>query len=203
MLSRRKIELRPGGPGLPLTLITRQDLIDCGQAHEVLAHARARADELLSTTQKISEAQLEQARGEFWQQANAQLSHWQMEQARICEALESCATSLVNQALQLLLNDVPPDAQIAALLAQLLRAHCPPVSATLRCHPQAAADVQRWLSGRNDALWQLQSDERLPPRMLVLVTAQGDLRIDWPTALETLQLPASTHGTVQALPATE
>lgn len=37
MLSLRTIELRPGTPGLPQTLITRENLIDCSQIDQLLA----------------------------------------------------------------------------------------------------------------------------------------------------------------------
>ena len=203
MLFRRKIELRPSTPGLPQTLITRQQLIDCGQVNEVLARARAQAVELLRSAQEASDALLENARCEFWQQANGQLERWQMEHATLCEELESSASQVVNQALRHLLDDLPPPARITALLEQLVRAQCPPLNATLRCHPQAREDVQQWLNTRADSVWQLQTDERLDPLTLALVTAQGDLRIDWPGTLENLLLPADNHGTDEALPATE
>ena len=203
MLSRRKIELRPDTPGLPQTLITRQQLIDCGQVSEVLARARAQAVELLRNAQEASDVLLENARGEFWLQANGQLERWQMEHGTLCEGLESSASQVVNQALRHLLEDLPQQARITALLKQLLRAQCPPSSATLRCHPQARDDVQQWLNTRADNVWQLQTDERLDPQTLALVTVQGDLRIDWPATLETLLLPADIHGTDEALPATE
>ena len=66
MLSLRTIELRPGTPGLPQTLITRENLIDCGQIDQLLAQAQAQADELLNNAQSASEALLKEARKQFW-----------------------------------------------------------------------------------------------------------------------------------------
>lgn len=204
MLTRRKIELRPNAPGLPHALITRQTLIDCGQAHALLARAQRMADELLGNAQQASDIRLEQAQREFWQHANAQLESWQREHGAMRDALESCATLVVNQALRHLLDDIPQPAQIGAMLKQLLSAQCPPLSATLRCHPQAHETVRQWLSSSQaNTLWQLQSDERLDVQALVLVTAQGDLRLAWPAAVEMLLLPVTTHGTDLPVPATD
>jgi len=84
MLSRRSLELRPDLPGLPQALITREDLIDCGLARQVLAQAHARADEILSNAQAASEALLKKAHDEFWLQANAQLERWQQQHSALC-----------------------------------------------------------------------------------------------------------------------
>lgn len=195
MLARRKIELQPNAPGLPHALITRQTLVDCGQAHTLLERTQHMADELLSKAQQASDIRLEQAQREFWKQANAQLKHWQGEHTAMHDALESCATQVVNLALRHLLDDIPQQTQIDALLKQLLRAQCPPLSATLRCHPHAHETIRQWLSSQANSLWQLQSDERLDTQALVLVTALGDLRLDWPAAIERLLLPVTAHGT--------
>ena len=203
MLSRRTIELRPGAPGLPQTLITRENLIDCGQAHQVLAQAKAQADELLSNAQAASEALLKKAHDEFWQQANAMLTRWQLEHRALCQGIESSASTVVNQTLRHLFDEVPQPARIAALLEHLLRAQCPPVYAMLRCHPKALENTRQWLSTRPDNPWQLQTDERLDTLALVLVTASEDLRIDWATAIETLLMPAPSDGTDHAAAATE
>ena len=203
MLSRRTTELRPGAPGLPQTLITRENLIDCGQAHPVLAQAKAQADELLSNAQAASEALLKKAHDEFWQQANAMLTRWQLEHRALCQGIESSASTVVNQTLRHLFDEVPQPARIAALLEHLLRAQCPPVYAMLRCHPKALENTRQWLSTRPDNPWQLQTDERLDTLALVLVTASEDLRIDWATAIETLLMPAPSDGTDHAEAATE
>lgn len=203
MLSLRTIELRPGTPGLPQTLITRENLIDCGQIDQLLAQAQAQADELLNNAQSASEALLKEARKQFWQQANAQLARWQLEHNRLCQGIESSASLVVNQALQYIFDEVPQQARIAALLKQVLQAQCPPVSATLRCHPQALEDIQQWLATLPDSPWQLQTDDRLAPQSLVLVTAREDLRIDWATTIGALMIPAPGDGTDYTMPATE
>jgi len=203
MLSRRTLKLRPGAPGLHQTLITRENLIDCGQVNQVLAQAKAQADELLSTAQATSQALLKKAHGEFWQLANAQLSHWQLEHLALCKGIESSASTVVNQTLRHLFDEVPQPARIVALLEHLLRAQCPPANATLRCHPQALERIGQWLSTHPDTSWQLQTDERLDTQALVLVTVREDLRIDWATAIEALLIPACTDGTDDDVAATE
>lgn len=203
MLLRRKIELRSEAPGLPSALITHKVLIDCGQAQCVLAHARVMAEELLSTAQTESDTRLEVAHHTFWKRANAQLKRWQSEHQTQCKEMESNATAVVNQALQQLLDDVPPQARIAALLKQLLRTQCPPLDATLRCHPHAHAHIREWLNTQTDTVWQLQIDERLDTQALVLATALGDFCIDWRSTTGLLLLPEATEGTDQQLPATQ
>ena len=195
MLSRRTIELRPGPPGLPQALISSQTLIDCGQASEILTQARAEADQLLSNAQHAAEALRQKAHDEFWQQANTHLERWQQEHCALCEAIESNASQVVNLALAQLLDEVPPQIRINALLRQLLQVQCPPLDATLRCHPQMLAPVQHWLSAHPGSSWQLQTDDRLESQALVLVTAQHDLRIDWTTTLKTLLVSTPTDGT--------
>ena len=202
MLSRRSLELRPDLPGLPQALITREDLIDCGLARQVLAQAHARADEILSNAQAASEALLKKAHDEFWLQANAQLERWQQQHSALCQGIESSASQVVNQALQQLLDDVPQQGRITALLEQLLRTQCPPLSATLRCHPQALEHVRQWLGSQPDSPWQLQTDDHLDTQALVLVTACEDLRIDWAGASALLRSQAC-EGTRHAVPATE
>ena len=203
MLSRRTIRLRPGTPGLPQTLITHENLIDCGLVKQVLAQAQAQADELLGNTQAASEDLLIKARGEFWQQANRQLECWQQAYSALCQGIESNASQVVNQTLRQLFDEVPQATRIAALLRQLLRAQCPPPSATLRCHPQALEDVRQWLDTQPDTAWRLQTDERLDTRALVLVTPGEDLRIDWATAIGALLIPVADDGTDHPQPATE
>ncbi|EPJ94360.1 HrpE/YscL family type III secretion apparatus protein [Pseudomonas psychrophila] len=193
MLSRRTLKLRPGAPGLHQTLITRENLIDCGQVNQVLAQAKAQADELLSTAQATSQALLKKAHAEFWQ----------LEHLALCKGIESSASTVVNQTLRHLFDEVPQPARIVALLEHLLRAQCPPANATLRCHPQALERIGQWLSTHPDTSWQLQTDEHLDTQALVLVTVREDLRIDWATAIEALLIPACTDGTDDDVAATE
>ena len=203
MLSRRTLELRPGTRGLPQPLIASQTLSDCGQANALLARARAQADELLDNAQQAARTLLQKAHDEFWQQANVQLAHWQQEHGALCQAIEIHASQVVRLALAQLLDEVPPPARIDALLRQLLAAQCPPVNATLRCHPQMLAPVRQWLSANPGGAWQLHTDERLDPEALVLVTAQHDLRIDWSRTLKALLAPTPGDGTDAPGTATE
>lgn len=202
MLLHRKIALRTEAPGLPSVLITHRVLIDCGQAQCVLARAKEMASKLLSTAKAESDARLKDAQHTFWALANAQLKHWQMEHQAQSAEMESHATAVVNQALHHLLDDTPPQARIAALLTQLLRTQCPPLTATLRCHPSTLENVAQWLSTRTDIEWQLQLDDRLDTQSLVLATERADFCIDWLATKNALLLPEASEGTDQHMPAT-
>ena len=121
----------------------------------------------------------------------------------MCQAIEIHASQVVRLALAQLLDEVPPPARIDALLRQLLAAQCPPVNATLHCHPQMLAPVRQWLNANPGGAWQLHTDERLDPQALVLVTAQHDLRIDWSRTLKALLAPTPGDGTDAPGTATE
>ncbi|MBM1193014.1 type III secretion system stator protein SctL [Pseudomonas weihenstephanensis] len=203
MLLRRKIELRADLPGLPSLLMPHQTLLDCGQAQQMLAQAHRKVDALLRAAHTASEAACEKARSEFWDMANAQLAQWATQHSALCQALESNATQVVNQALLHLLDEVPPTSRITALLAQLLRVQCPSLSTVLRCHPDAQESIQQWLSTHVENVWQLEPDESLPPLSLVLVSEHGDLHIDWFTTRDALLLPDPPDGTDSKLNTTQ
>lgn len=189
MLSQRTLELRPGSPGLPQTLITREVLLDSGHASALLEQARNQAEQVLIDAQQQRTELLERASLEFWQRANAQLSAWEQERQAMCQAFEQNATLLVNQALRCLLEKVPAATRLCALLKQLSATQNPPVDATLRCHPSGREAIQKWLGEHQDIPWRLQSDDKYPPQELVLETDEGDFRINWTSATEALLLP--------------
>lgn len=202
MLLRRKIELRAEAAGLPSVLITHKELIDCGQAHSVLIRAQVMARDLLRAAKTESDMRLRKAQHTFWTLAKAQLKRWKMEHLAQSSEIESNATAVVNHALHHLLSDIPPQTRIAALLSQLQRTQCPPLVATLRCHPHTHEYVEQWLNTHAGIEWQLQLDEHLDTQALVLVTELGDLYIDWRSAKNALLLQETTDGTDQCMPAT-
>lgn len=188
MLSLRQIKLHPEAASLSQPVISRETLVDCGRAQALLENAQVQARELLLQAQQDREQLIAQARAEFWRQANTQLQRWETERQAINSAMENHATHLVNTALQQLLGEVPAPQRLNALLRQLTRAHNTQVNVTLRCDPHAYAQVQGWLTREGATAWQLQPDASLGALALVLETEEGDLRIDWGTAVSRLLL---------------
>ncbi|MGB3122865.1 MAG: type III secretion system stator protein SctL [Pseudomonas sp.] len=179
MLCRRKINLHNGSPGPATVLITHEMLRESAHAGQLLARAQAQAEELLSQAAAQREAMLEQAQLAFWQRANAQLEHWAHQRQTMCDNLERYATSIADQALCCLLEDIPPAQRLTALIKRLMAAQLPTVSATLLCHPSDLADLEQCLAMLNITLWVLRGDDRVKPQTLVLETTEGDFRIDW------------------------
>lgn len=107
MLCRRKIDLYDSSPGQAPVLITQEMLRESAHASQMLARAKAQADEVLSQAAKQRDALLEQAQLAFWQRANAQLEQWEHQRQTLCNHLERYATSIADQALCCLLDDIP------------------------------------------------------------------------------------------------
>ncbi|MFB3302684.1 type III secretion system stator protein SctL [Pseudomonas sp. AMR01] len=179
MLCRRKIDLHNGSTGQATVLITQEMLKENAQASQLLERAHARADQLLSEAAAQCEVLLEQANQAFWQQANAQLEEWAHQRQMMCDNLERYATSIADQALCCLLEDIPPTQRLTALIKRLMAAQLPTVSATLLCHPSELASLEQCLALLDITLWVLRADDAVKPQALVLETTEGDFRIDW------------------------
>ncbi|WP_339532580.1 type III secretion system stator protein SctL [Pseudomonas mucidolens] len=188
MLSLRKIKLHPEAAGLSQPVISRETLIDCGRAEALLKSTQVKAQEMLQHAEQDRERLIAQARAEFWKQANTQLQRWEAERQAMNSALENHATHLVNTALQQLLGEVVAPQRLNALLRQLIQAKSTQVKVTLRCNPHTYAQIQGWLARDGANAWHLQPDASLCALALVLETEEGDLRIDWETAVSRLLL---------------
>ncbi|MFO2462332.1 type III secretion system stator protein SctL [Pseudomonas sp. 15FMM2] len=188
MLSLRKIKLHPQSAGLSQPLISRETLVDSGRAEALLKSTQAKARDMLLQAEQECERSVAQAREDFWKQANAQLQRWEAERQAMNNALENHATHLVNTALQQLLGEVAAPQRLSALLKQLIQVQSTQAKVTLRCNPQTYAQVQGWLARDGATTWHLQPDAGLQPLALVLETEEGDLRIDWETAVNRLLL---------------
>ena len=105
MFCRRTIEVQKDNLELAQTLISRQTLADFSQGSQLLSHATAQANKLLTEANEEREAMLERAAFEIWQRADAQFKRWESERQRMCDDLERYATSVVNQAINRLLDD--------------------------------------------------------------------------------------------------
>jgi type III secretion protein L len=184
MLCRHTIELLNGTAGSPRSLILREELKDWEQANQLLRHANAQADELISQATRKCEVLQQEASLKIWQRADAQLKQWDLDRQAMCDHLEHYATAITNQAIRCLLDDIPPPQRLAALLKQLLASQVQEIDATLLCHPQDLEEIKQCLSQRNATYWKLHTDEAILPQTLVLKTDEGDFRISWRSLLE-------------------
>lgn len=184
MLCQRIIELPKNVSGARYNLILREELGNWEQANQLLNHANAQADELISLARKKCEALLEEASLEIWQRADAQFKQWERDRRAICDNLERYATTITNQAIRCLLNETVAPQRLKALLRQLLESQVQETSATLLCHPYDFEEIKQNLAHKSTS-WKLNADEAIAPQTLVLKTNEGDFRINWNTMLDT------------------
>ncbi|MGY4636876.1 type III secretion system stator protein SctL [Pseudomonas sp. P7548] len=184
MLCRHSLELPSGASGLPRNLILREELKDWDQANQILRHASAQADELISQAERKCEVLQQEASLQVWQRADTQLKQWDLDRQAMCDSLEHYATRITQQAMRRLLDDIAPPQRLAALLKQLLASQVQEVNATLLCHPHDVEEIEQCLSLRNATYWKLHTDEAIRPQTLVLQTDEGDFRISWNSLLE-------------------
>lgn len=179
MLCRRKLAMHDGAPGTPRLVITQEEIMESAQANQLLERAKTQAEQLLLLAAEQREELHEQAGVEFWQRADAQLKRWENQHQTLSDNLEQYATSIANQALLRLLDEVAPAQRISALIKQLMAAQIPAVKATLLCHPLERETVEGHLTRHGLTRWVLRTDESVRPQTLVLETDEGDFRIDW------------------------
>ncbi|MBT2340238.1 MULTISPECIES: type III secretion system stator protein SctL [Pseudomonas] len=189
MLARRSLELRPDGEGLLQPYVARETLVDCARAQGVLEQAQAHAALLLERASETAEAKVLEAQAQFWNRADTVLAAWEAQRQAMWEQIESSAARVVNEALQTLLDEVPDQARIDALVRQLAYRQRDPASATLRCHPDDLANLTRSLGGGGGRPWTPLADAAMARHQLRLETPAGTFLLDWPSAVEALQLP--------------
>ncbi|OLY75202.1 type III secretion protein [Pseudomonas sp. ATCC PTA-122608] len=189
MFCTRKIELHTVPSNLPAALIPREMLAEHAQARHLLERAEAQAQTLISQAEAHCEHILESAGNAFWQRANAQLLHWELERQAMHDNLEHTATSVINSAIRNLLEDTLPAQCVSALLNKLLDAQLPTVKASLLCNPLDREHVEQWLGRHCGVPWTLRVENGLPARSLVLETDDGGFHINWTDALNNLMAP--------------
>ncbi|WP_426216520.1 type III secretion system stator protein SctL [Pseudomonas sp. DWRC2-2] len=182
MLCRYAIDLLKDKPGLPRSLIPREELANWKQAEQLLSHAHDQANELLRLTEKKCEALQEKASLELWRRADAHLKRWEHDRQVMCDKLEHYATSITHEAIRCLLDETIAPTRLAALIKHLLRNQVHEISATLLCHPHDVDEIKRGLL-HESTVWKLQADEAIAPQTLVLKTDEGDFRISWSAML--------------------
>ncbi|WP_300627574.1 type III secretion system stator protein SctL [Pseudomonas sp.] len=178
MLCRLTINSPGGTPPLPGSLISRETLASYNQAGDVIEQAKAAAQQLLREAYEQRKDLLEKAGLEIWQRADAQLKRWEAERQALCDNVEQYATSVANQAIQLLLDETPHTQRIGALIKQLLACHIPAITATLVCNPYELETVRQCLDS-DGSHWTLRAENTIEPQTLILHTDEGDFRIDW------------------------
>lgn len=193
MLARRSLELRPDGQGLLQPYIARETLVDCARAQVILEQARTQAAQLLERASAEADATVLEAQAQFWEKAETLLAVWETQRQAMWERIETSAAHVVNEALGTLLNEIPEQARIDALVRQLASRQDDPVSATLRCHPEDLANLTQSLGTDSRRPWTPVADADMERHQLKLETPGGTYLLDWPTAVETLRLPEPQH----------
>ena len=188
MFPRRSLELRPDGQGLLQPYIARETLVDCARAQVVLEQAQAQAAQMLEHVTAEADAAVLDAQARFWEQADALLTAWEAQRQAMWERIERSAAQLVNEALGVLLDEVPDQARIDALVRQLASRLDDPVNATLHCHPEHLASLTQSLYTQGGRPWTLLADADMAAHQLKLETPGGTYLLDWPTAVEALRL---------------
>lgn len=193
MLARRSLELRPDGQGLSQPYIARETLVDCARAQVILEQAQVQAAQLLERASAEADATVLEAQAQFWGKAETLLAAWETQRQAMWERIETSAAHVVNEALGTLLNEVPEQARIDALVRQLTSRQDDPVSATLRCHPEDLASLMQSLGTDGKRPWTPVADADMERHQLKLETPGGTFQLDWPTAVKTLRLPEPSH----------
>ena len=190
MLTRRSLRLNGALYGDAERLLRRETIEQCAAAQSIIDAAERQAAELIEQAQRqvgelVREAR-EAASAEFWQQAEAFLEGWSEQHRQIGERTQEIASRLVGQALTCLLDEVPQEARIHALLRQLRIAQADGEGGELCCHPQLRPAVEGWLEARRSCTWRIREDETLDTGSLRLAAAHGDFVLSWGTAVAEL-----------------
>ena len=193
MLARRSLELRPDGQGLSQPYIARETLVDCARAQVVLEQAQVQAAQLLERARAEAQASVLEAQARFWEKAETLLANWEAQRQALWERIEASAAHVVNEALGTLLDEVPEQARIDALVRQIASRQDDPVSATLRCHPEDLASLTQSLGTDSRRPWTPVADADMQRHQLKMETPGGTYLLDWPTAVEALRLPEPPH----------
>ncbi|WP_168404571.1 type III secretion system stator protein SctL [Erwinia amylovora] len=194
MLTRRRITLLNAEADLA-PVVSQAQLCIQQQGQDILEQARQQAQAMLEEAERQAEVEMlnaqQRAEQAFWQQADTLLQSWQQQYQQLEAQVLEVMDSVLTQALDQLLTDVPQTQRLAAILRQLLRAKTLTEQGSLYCHPAQHLEIADWLRSHVHLAWQLQPDESLAQDSLKLVTANGELSLDWQQAVRQL-LPPQT-----------
>ncbi|GME46490.1 MULTISPECIES: type III secretion system stator protein SctL [unclassified Pantoea] len=192
MLTQKRITLLNGADDLA-PIISQAMLTSQQQGEDILRQAQQQAEEILAAAEQEAEAcklrAQERAEQDFWQQADSLLADWRRQQQQIESEMLTVMESVMRLALEQLLAEIPETPRLNALLRQLLRDKMLAEQASLCCHPPQQQPIADWLAAHTHLNWQLQPDETLAADNLKLVTAQGELHLDWQQAVRQLLPP--------------
>ncbi|NWE73696.1 type III secretion system stator protein SctL [Pseudomonas gingeri] len=188
VLSLRRLSL--GASALPHSPIVRlEQLAQAQEATDVLAAARAEAERLLADAREQCQRYLDQALGQFWEQANGFLQALDSEREALHQEVLVSAESVLVAAMTRLFGETGPAERVRALVGHLAGSQRQAVSAVLSCSPGLFDEVQAWLaSSRFAQLWQLREDAFLGPQALRLSSDTGTFELDWEGLVRCLSL---------------
>lgn len=179
MLVRRRLSLGTEAL-LREPILRREDLADAQRARDLLLGAHAEAEALIAEAQGQCQRSLDQATGQFWEQANAFLQTVEDQRQALQRAAVESAEALLTLTLTRLFDDASVIERGQALIKHLATSQSEACTATLSCPPALFADVQTWLAaGRFAELWQLREDASMPPQTLRLSSDVGEFDLDW------------------------
>ncbi|WP_337013832.1 type III secretion system stator protein SctL [Pantoea sp. AS142] len=194
MLTQKKITLLNGADDLA-PVISQAMLTVQQQGEDILRQAQQQAEQILTAAEEEAVAckLRTQARAEqdFWHQADRLFAHWQQQQRQTESEVLAVMDNVLTLALEQLLTEIPEPQRLSALLRQLLRDKMRAEQASLCCHPSQQQPITEWLATHTHLSWQLQPDETLAVDNLKLITAQGELHLNWQQAVSQL-LPSES-----------
>jgi len=183
MLANRSLTLSHNRCTLNEPLLRREVLQQSLLAEELLDDARAQAQGILDTAQADAQALRqrceEQARAEVWKHAQALLDDLRQQQQQTQATVIEAAQDLVQQALQIVLDEVPDSRKVSAVLRQLTSASANTESALIYCHPDQLALLAHSLEEQGLEGWALRGDPNLALDAISLRTEHGDFSLSW------------------------
>ncbi|AZE56888.1 hypothetical protein C4K03_4750 [Pseudomonas synxantha] len=187
MWVKRRITSHSSQPLLMPAVLTREHLKGFELAAAVLRQAQARAE----SERKHEAALANEAHAAFLQSTLAcSLAREQMFQEQVRD-YQQAAVRLVNQALHLLLVQVPPAERIEGLLEQLFERGSTDANVQVYCHPNVQSLVRKWLDQHPDCHWDVVTNIELPEDALYVDAGAGELHINWNACVAQLLLPES------------
>lgn len=187
MLHCRRISLRPDVEWLKQPLIRRETLEDCGCVDHMLEQAGAEADMLLARAQTERDELLARCEQSFWQQADETLMQWDNERQAMWDTIETHATTLVEQIMERVFNQVAATDQLRAMVDELTRVHRHAPEAEIHCHPSRIEAMQALLEDREQRHWRPVPDSGIEEDTLRLETNNGHFTIGWQSIRDMLK----------------
>ncbi|RMQ45840.1 HrpE [Pseudomonas cichorii] len=183
MLTSRSLTLINDRSTVNESLLRREVLEQCLLAEELLDDARARAQEILdqahAEADDLRQRCEEETRAEVWVQAQSLLDDLREQREQSLATVVEAAQDLVQQALQIVLDELPDDKKVSAVLRQLTSASPNQESALVYCHPDQITLLAQCLEEHGQQGWTLRGDPNLAVDAISLRTEHGDFSLSW------------------------